>query len=374
MKIDILIKGGKTVDKHIIDIAILEGKIIEVTNHIEDSKYQASQIIELGGETFISAGWIDIHTHCYERLEIYKDYPDEVGVKSGVTTVVDTGTVGALDIEKFYEDTKKYKTNVYALINIAKQGITSQDELSNMMNIDEDGLKDVVKRYKNFIVGIKARMSKSVVISNGIEPLKIAKRIKKELNLPMMVHFGSSPPTIEDILGYMEKGDILTHIYNGKPNGILKGNKVKEEIIEARERGIILDVGHGTESFSMDVAIKAKEAGLFPDTISTDIYIKNRINGPVYSLSTTMEKFIYMGYSLKDVINKVTKNAANAIHLKNKGLIKKGYDADLTIFDVVNEEKELQDSLSKSVITNTSLKPRAVVINGEYLNICESIK
>lgn len=190
----------------------------------------------------------------------------------------------------------------------------------------------------------------------------------------MMVHFGSSPPTIEDIFDYMEKGDILTHIYNGKPNGILRGNEVKKEIIEARERGIILDVGHGTESFSMDIAMKSKDAGIFPDTISTDIYIKNRINGPVYNLSTTMEKFIYMGYSLEDIINKVTKNAADAISLKNKGLIKEGYDADLTIFDVVNEEKELQDSLNKSVITSTSIKPRAVVVNGEYLNIGKSIE
>ncbi|VFG98895.1 dihydroorotase [Clostridioides difficile] len=243
-----------------------------------------------------------------------------------------------------------------------------------MMNIDEDELKNAVKKYKDFVVGIKARMSKSVVISNDIKPLKVAKRIKNELNLPMMVYFGSSPPMIEDIFDYMEKGDILTHIYNGKPNGILRGNEVKKEIIEARERGIILDVGHGTESFSMDVAMKSKDAEIFPDTISTDIYIKNRINGPVYNLSTTMEKFIYMGYSLEDIINKVTKNAAKAISLKNKGLIKEGYDADLTIFDVVDEEKELQDSLNKSVITSISIKPRAVVVNGEYLNIGKSIR
>ncbi|MGO0807296.1 hypothetical protein ACTPEF_25845, partial [Clostridioides difficile] len=43
-------------------------------------KYQAKQIINLDGEKFISAGWIDIHTHCYERLDLYKDYPDEVGM------------------------------------------------------------------------------------------------------------------------------------------------------------------------------------------------------------------------------------------------------------------------------------------------------
>ncbi len=81
VKIDILIKCGKTVDKSIIDIAILDDKIIEVKNQIDASKYQAKQIINLDGEKFISAGWIDIHTHCYERLDLYKDYPDEVGIK-----------------------------------------------------------------------------------------------------------------------------------------------------------------------------------------------------------------------------------------------------------------------------------------------------
>lgn len=50
-----------------------------------------------------------------------------------------------------------------------------------MMNIDEYELKNAVRKYKDFVVGIKARMSKSVVISNDVEPLKVAKRIKMNL-------------------------------------------------------------------------------------------------------------------------------------------------------------------------------------------------
>lgn len=40
-------------------------------------------------------------------------------------------------------------------------------------------LKMQLENTKIFVVGIKARMSKSVVISNDVEPLKVAKRIKK---------------------------------------------------------------------------------------------------------------------------------------------------------------------------------------------------
>lgn len=58
--------------------------------------------------------------YCYERLDFYKDYLDEVGIKSGVIIVVDVGIIGVLDIGKFYEDIKKYKINVYVLINIVK--------------------------------------------------------------------------------------------------------------------------------------------------------------------------------------------------------------------------------------------------------------
>ncbi|MGC3596107.1 amidohydrolase/deacetylase family metallohydrolase, partial [Enterococcus faecium] len=72
-----------------------------------------------------------------------------------------------------------------------------------------------------FIVLIKARMSKTFVGENGIKPLELAKKNQTENNdLPLMVHIGSAPPEFEEVLSRMERGDVLTHCVNGKPNGI----------------------------------------------------------------------------------------------------------------------------------------------------------
>ena len=45
-------------------------------------------------------------------------------------------------------------------------------------------------------------------------------------------------------------------------------------------------------------------------SISTDIYIRNRENGPVYDLATTMEKLRVVGYDWPEIIEKVTKAPA----------------------------------------------------------------
>ncbi len=63
-----------------------------------------------------------------------------------------------------------------------------------------DWSSDVCSSDLEFIVGIKARMSKTVVGENGIKPLELAKKIQSENNdLPLMVHIGSAPPELEEV-------------------------------------------------------------------------------------------------------------------------------------------------------------------------------
>ena len=65
-------------------------------------------------------------------------------------------------------------------------------------------------------------MSRTVIGDNGITPLELAKQIQQEnQEIPLMVHIGSAPPHLDEILALMEKGDVLTHCFNGKENGIL---------------------------------------------------------------------------------------------------------------------------------------------------------
>lgn len=369
---DLLLKQGKLANGQICDIAIHDKKILLVGKNIDNKLFK--EIIELKGEKYISAGWIDLHTHSYTGLELYSDNPDEIGYKSGVTTVVDTGTSGGLNVEDFYKRSKKSKTNIYAFLNISKSGIITQDELSDLNNIDFSLIKECINKFPDFIIGLKARMSKSVVGDNGIKPLEFALKAKRENgNIPLMVHIGTKPPVIEDILSLLGENDILTHCFHGKENGILNNDgEAKKELIEAINRGLHLDIGHGRDSFSFNVAEKAKNAGIKPHSISTDIYFRNRIGGPVFNMATTLAKFLYLDYSLDEIIESVTSSPAKAINLKNKGKLEEGMDADVTIFQVLNKDIELMDSTGKVVNASKIIEPLAVVLNGEYIDIKEA--
>lgn len=362
--VDLYIKNGKSVTGKSIEVAIEAGKITAVA---EKLSVTAKKVLDLKHQSVVSAGWIDDHVHCYEKMTLYYDSPDAIGIPKGVTTVIDAGTTGAENIGDFYQLAKKAKTNVYALVNISKWGIVEQDELADLKKIKEELIHEALQQYPDFIVGIKARMSKTVVGENDVVPLELAKNIqKKNENLPLMVHIGSAPPTLDETLALMEKGDLLTHCFNGKENGILDSEgRIKPFVWDAYRRGILFDIGHGTDSFNFHVAQVAKEAGLTPQTVSTDIYHRNRETGPVYDLATTLEKMRTLGYTLEELMPMVTINPARAFHLATKGELKPDFDADMTIFNVVAGEKGLTDSNGGTRKTNELIQPIYTIVNGE---------
>ncbi|MGX7150677.1 amidohydrolase/deacetylase family metallohydrolase [Enterococcus ureasiticus] len=364
MSYDLIIKNGQTIEGKPIEIAIDAGKIAKVADKIEaDSK----ELIELEIGTYVSAGWIDDHVHCFEKMTLYYDFPDEIGVKKGVTTVIDAGTTGAENIHEFYDLAKQAKTNVYALVNISKWGIVEQDELADLSKVKEELVHKALAELPDFVVGIKARMSKTVIGDNGITPLEMAKKIQKENNnLPLMVHIGSAPPELDEILAHMSKGDVLTHCFNGKPNGILnkETDQIKDFVWTAYDKGIVFDIGHGTDSFNFHVAETALNEGMKATSISTDIYIRNRENGPVHDLATTMEKLRVVGYEWPEIIEKVTATPAENFNFDTKGHLKEGYDGDITIFTIEAVQKTLTDSNGFTREAKELIKPVKTIIGG----------
>ncbi|QKN83485.1 amidohydrolase/deacetylase family metallohydrolase [Scandinavium goeteborgense] len=360
---DLLLKRARLVDDTVTDIAIKDGKIAA----LGEINGEATKVVSLNGEHYVSAGWIDLHVHCYPKSPIYNDEPDSVGVATGVTTVIDAGSTGADDVDTFHELTRACATDVYALLNISRVGLIAQNELANMANIDADAASAAIQRHPNFIVGLKARMSSSVVGENGITPLEKAKDIQKANgDLPLMVHIGNNPPNLDEITELLTSGDIITHCYNGKPNRILTpSGELRASVSGALKRGIKLDVGHGTASFSFDVAKQAIAMGILPHTISSDIYCRNRISGPVHSLARVMAKFLAIGMSLPQVIDCVTVNAAEAIRLKNKGQLAVGFDADLTVFTLKHQPVTLVDAENNALQADQDLVPLAAIRAGK---------
>ncbi|MBC3944666.1 amidohydrolase/deacetylase family metallohydrolase [Erwinia persicina] len=359
---DLIIRQARLSDGTLNDIAISDGKIAATGQVTGPAKHEW----DLAGRYWLSAGWIDSHVHCYPKSPIYHDEADRIGVETGVTTVVDAGSTGADDIDDFYQLTRSASTRVYALLNIARSGILTQNELADMARIDAAAVSASLQRLPDFILGLKARISSSVVEQNGIKPLVRAKAIQRENGgLPLMVHIGNNPPNLDEIADLLTSGDIITHCFNGKPNRILTPQgQLRASVTRALQRGVRLDVGHGSASFSFEVARAAIARGILPHTISSDIYCRNRLNGPVYSLAHVMSKFLNIGMTLPQVIDCVTRHAAEGLRLKDKGRLVPGQDADLTLFEVKQDACLFSDSDGQTLSGEKQLIPLAAVVHG----------
>ncbi|MBL0518193.1 amidohydrolase/deacetylase family metallohydrolase [Aeromonas caviae] len=361
---DMIIRAGRLGNGQLVDVAIKHGKIAALGALPEST--EAKQTLTLGGQVHVSAGWIDGHTHCYPASPLYHDEPDKVGVASGVTTVIDAGSTGADDVDDFQRIAATCKTRVHALLNISRIGLLRQNELADPADIDPALAQAAIRRHPGFIVGIKARMSGSVVGESGLQPLRMAKQIQQANgNLPLMVHVGNTPPDLDEIVALLGEGDLLTHCFNGKPNRILTpAGELRQAVREAMRRGLLLDIGHGGASFSFEVAELAIAQGILPHTISSDIYCKNRIKGPVYSLAHVMSKFFAIGMTLEQVLACVTHQAADALRLPGKGRLEVGADADITLFEVSCGPTLFTDTEAGTRNGDRQLLPLAALVGG----------
>lgn len=366
MKSTGIIKNISTVNNERIDIFLEEGIIKTIGEH----GTLEGPILFDGSNSYLSTGWIDLHVHAFSDFSPYGDEIDEIGVKQGVTTIVDAGSCGADRIDELYNRALTSETNVFSFLNISKIGLERIDELSNLTWIDQQQCIDAAHKYKDMVIGLKSRISSSVVKGNGTIPLEKAVEISEQLKLPIMTHIGSAPPKIQEVIPLLRKGDVITHFLNGKDNNLFDYNGEPLKILtEAINRGVNLDVGHGNASFSFEVAKQARNANVHFDSISTDIYKKNRVEGPVYSLANVLSKFLYLGYTLKEIIDAVTQKPAEIINKPKLAEFREGSIANLTIFDVVEEEQMLIDSSKQTVKSNQIIKERGVVANGKFIKL-----
>ncbi|MBD2868554.1 amidohydrolase/deacetylase family metallohydrolase [Paenibacillus arenilitoris] len=356
-----VLRNTKRLDGQAADIVIEDGKIAAIV----PPGTGEGEVVAEGG--CVSGGWIDMHVHAFRELNPYGDAVDEIGVKQGVTTIVDAGSCGADRIGELRAAGSRAATRLLAFLNISRIGLGRIDELSDPAWIDETAVKEALHAYPDFIVGLKARISRSVVKEQGIEPLRRARRLSEATGRSLMVHIGSGPPAIDEVMALLARGDIVTHYLNGKANNLFDGQgRPLPALLDAIARGVHLDVGHGSASFSFRVAEQARAAGVPLHTISTDIYESNRLRGPVYSLADVMSKFLYLGYSLQEVVDAVTVKAARWLGRPELGELKVGGAADLTLFDVVRGSKTLIDSEGETRTADTYIQAKGAVIDGSY--------
>ena len=336
---ELLLQNGHVIDpKNGIDaprdIAISDGKIAKVAEEIPSN--QAAQSVDLAG-LIVTPGLIDIHVHVYHTRE-----PETLSViadhhcfRSGVTTAVDTGTAGAKHFLHFKRTViDQAKTRIYAYINIVKSGMIGPFE-QDIDEMDPELAASIVLAYPDDCVGIKtAHYWVSQPFDQAHPPWAAVDRALQASAIckkPLMVDFWHRPGrTYQELLQKMQPGDIHTHVYAQQFPVLNDKNEPADFMFEARERGIIFDLGHGAGSFWFRQAIPAYQGGFGPDSISTDLHIGN-VNGVVHDMLTTMSKLLCMGMPLAEVIYRSTVTPAEEIGHPELGQLSIGAEADIAV-------------------------------------------
>jgi dihydroorotase len=181
-----------------------------------------------------------------------------------------------------------------------------------------------------------------------------------------MVHIGGTASPLPAILAMLRKGDVITHSFRGAPGGILDDRgRVLPEVRKTVEAGVHLDIGHGAGSFAFDTAEKALKQQLLPGTISSDVHQFN-VNGPVFDLATTLSKFLLLGMTLQQVIERTTVNPSQTFGFpKGLGTLREGAEADVAVFALHEGKYEFTDSVGAKRTGNKKLVPMATVKTGK---------
>lgn len=321
----------------------------------------------------VSDGWIDAHAHFDHKNEFLNSNPDFIGYKSGVTMVIDAGSTGVSNLDNLFEIRNEYITNIRVLLNISSVGIPAQNELRNLDNIN---ISYNFEKYKDFVIGYKARISSSVVGENGIKPLEIFNKLRIKNYMPIMIHIGHEPPLYSQIIDNLQNGDILTHVFNGKNESMfLSDGTITNNYIAAKNKGIIFDIGHGSESMDSKLAInvKSKNKDFNIDIISTDIYYRNIENKIVKNLANVMSKFKKIGYEWHQIIDCVTRAPRETFKIGNYGVLQENNIANLTFYKIEKGKFDEIDSKGNKIILEEKIIPVGVLINGKFYHL-EEIK
>jgi dihydroorotase len=343
---DLLLKRGHVIDPlnnidRKMDVAITNGKVAAVEADLNPAL--AKQTVDVSGH-YVTPGIIDIHVHVYHTREPegLSVMADSHSFRSGVTTMVDTGTAGAKHFLHFKRTViDQVKTRVFAYVNIVDLGMIGDFE-QDIRTMDPELCAATVMMYPDVCVGVKtahywtqlpwdAEHPPWAGVDRAVEAGNICKK-------PVMVDFWPRPPERsyqELILEKMRPGDIHTHVYAQQFPVLDEKGKPNRFLFEARERGVIFDVGHGAGSFWFRNAYPAIQNGFSPDSISTDLHTRN-VHGVVVDMQTTMSKILNCGMPLQEVIYRSTVTPAREIGHPELGHLSVGAEADVAVFNVLD--------------------------------------
>lgn len=389
---DLILKGGRLIDPlseidKRCDVGITEEKVTFVGDILDTAN--AKKVMDLS-QHIICPGLIDMHVHIGKHMSEIGVPADIAGVFSGVTTVCDAGSAGYKNFNDLLSnDIKGNRTEVFSLINLCPDGLHILPEKWDIDELLTEAVIEVISSNMDIIRGLKLRATGDFINKIGMKGIVQAKDICRQTGLPLMVHVGMEPgETAEieisrftrDMLDCLETGDIVSHAFTAKDGGPIRPDGTCDEsLLNAAERGVLLDTAIARTNFSIKIFQIAMDRGFLPNIISTDLCTLN-IEDTVFNLSYTMSKFHALGLPLPDIVKMTSLNPALALGI-NAGCILQNAVADFTILSLQDCDFQYNDGPwgnqfqgAKLIVPIFTIKKGEVIIPKVCENFTEGIR
>ncbi|MCJ2022169.1 amidohydrolase/deacetylase family metallohydrolase [Methylobacterium sp. E-065] len=398
---DLVLRGGRVICPAsgvdgIRDVAVQDGRIAAVEETILPSA--AAEVVDVSGK-LVLPGMIDTHAHVYQYVTgRFGLNPDMVGVRSGVTTVVDQGGPSCMTLPGFrHFIAERSETQVLAFLSAYLVGGLEGHFYPNLYSPDGVDIDATVKsatENRDLVRGIKGHAEIGGFARWGIKVMEMAAEISRRSDMPLYVHFGQlwglpeagangedADTIVERVIPLLRPGDVLAHPFTRHPGGFInEQGEVHHIIRRAMDAGLKVDVGHGSH-FSYRVARASLPAGVIPYTLGADMHGYNtevpEVRKPAgtpdehhddenhpflgqarFSLTQAMSSMMALGIPLEDVVPMVTSHPAEMLRMSDRiGALKIGYAADISVLHDDRGRFLLRDNEDTRVIAERLLRP-----------------
>lgn len=366
MSLDMLIKNGRVIDTardydDVCDIGIRDGRIVPAEGG-------APYVVDASG-CLVLPGLVDFHAHVFSSGCSFA-VPADIGMLPfGVTTVVDAGTCGVADFPAFKSAMALQTVRVKALLNVCSAGLSASTFHENVDPAawERNKIVRVYRDNKDTFLGLKIRISRDVVGSQGLVPLAETIKLAEEIgdSCRVVVHVTDPPDSLAQVAEMLRPGDIFCHVYHGTGKTIVEDGGVHPAVKEARRRGVLFDAANGNGHFVFEVARAALEDDFPPDVISSDLTTLTMNKTRVVGLPYVMSKYLHLGLDLRTVVKTVTSTPAELIGMGEEiGTLAPGARADVALFKIVDMPVRFEDTRGVRETGDRLLLPQMTVKEG----------
>ena len=378
---NIILDNCKTVDNKIVNIIIENGKISSIKKELKASEKNTDKIINIK-ENYVIPGLIDPHVHLRDPGLTHKEdwkSGSQAAAHGGYTTIIDmpntkplTNTLKAFNEKKEIASKKSYvdyalhagvKTQqdveeilkekpasykifmdlheteeLYEMFShVAKTGkpLSLHCEDKNLVDYNIKTLSQNPENKDKTIVYSYARsaLAELIAVNRAIE-------FAKKLNIQLHLCHISTRQTLELI---HEARESINVSIEATPHHIFLDNSTYENYgIKAKTNPPLRDLDY---NITVDYLKEFDSIGTdhAPHTIEEKTRDTWTSASGIPGLETTMQLLLTEvnnnNLSLKEVVRLTSTNPAKIFKIPNKGEIKVGYDADITVLDMKEEGK-----------------------------------